>query len=118
MCRSAAQVDEMKFKNGIEEQLLVYKITRDAAGDGNGSAATERTKSRTGTHNSKKDLIWKNQIFGEEWDDYTELAHLVPASPFNANTYWFVTDFLFGYEEKEREWAVRSKLIHGTQKIW
>ena len=115
VCRDAAQAKEMKFRNGTKNKLLAaYEITlKHAASSKNGDAAMADGQSRSSSHRLKKDLIWKNGIFGEI-SSHQEIAHLVPASVNDANTYWFVTDFLFGYIKK-RAWEVRSKLLHGTQ---
>ena len=43
----------------------------------------------------------------------SEIAHLVPAAANPANSYWFVTDFLFGIDD-HREWNETACLIHGS----
>jgi len=45
------------------------------------------------------------------------VAHLVPASFANANSYWFLTDFLFGTDirkSRTRVWNETSRLMHGS----
>ena len=68
-------------------------------------------QSRNSTHGANTFQIWKNSAVGAE--PAGEIAHLVPASVQAANSYWFVTDFLFGMDEK-RTWKETECLLHGT----
>mmetsp|Transcript_13340 Transcript_13340/g.36788 ORF Transcript_13340/g.36788 Transcript_13340/m.36788 type:complete len:114 (-) Transcript_13340:799-1140(-) len=54
-------------------------------------------------------------MFGQSHNRSTEIAHLVPAGKMATHSYWFVTDFLFGIDEK-RSWDETTRLLHGSKK--
>eukprot|EP00531_Pseudo-nitzschia_arenysensis_P003973 CAMPEP_0116150292 /NCGR_PEP_ID=MMETSP0329-20121206/19462_1 /TAXON_ID=697910 /ORGANISM="Pseudo-nitzschia arenysensis, Strain B593" /LENGTH=486 /DNA_ID=CAMNT_0003646781 /DNA_START=162 /DNA_END=1622 /DNA_ORIENTATION=- len=120
VCRGEDHANTCSFKNGkedgIQQMLETYRITLEKANEANDSdakAAYANAQSRSGSHSTKMDSIWQKGIFGETGYSKGDIAHLVPASSQNANTYWFVADFLFGYNEK-RSWEKKKRLIHGT----
>jgi hypothetical protein len=61
--------------------------------------------------------LWPRNIFGErKFGD--EIAHLVPASPRDADTWWFVVPWLFGgwhgpTDSRWKSWTGIKKAIHG-----
>jgi len=123
VCRSGSQLATKRlFRNGTKEMLPAYSLTLDHAKDSEAPEASEAPDagaatrlSRTSSHLSKKDTIWLHSIFKKEGPLNGDIAHLVPASKEHADTYWFVTHFLFGYEAN-RSWGEIRRLIHGTNK--
>jgi uncharacterized protein YjhX (UPF0386 family) len=81
-------------------------------------AAMGDNQSRLSAHSQNRDLIWKNSVV--EADPCGEISHLVPASVDITNSYWFVTDFLFGIDTTEsgspqgRSWEEICRLLHGS----
>ena len=123
VCRSGSQLATKRlFRSDTKERVPAYSLTLDHAKDSEASDAGTATRlsqtssqSRTSSHLSKKDKIWLQSIFGSESEQRGDIAHLVPAAKEHAQTYWFVTHFLFGYEEN-RSWGEIRRLIHGTNK--
>jgi hypothetical protein len=89
-----------------------YRLTFAAAAAAPSAiqAAVLPGQSRTSISTENARAIWEENVTGSASG---EIAHLVPSSPGHANTYFFVTDFLFGYDEN-RTWATQERLIHGT----
>ena len=92
------------------KQQDVYQITYSAAKTA-GGPATNDGQSRQSSHAQNRYQIWKKAAVGA--DPAGDIAHLVPASVNGAHSYWFVTDFLFGFDES-RKWKETQCLLHGT----
>ena len=88
-----------------------YKVTFKAATSKQNSPATENGQSRNSTHAGKRFEIWKKAAVGSA--PAGDIAHLVPASPTKAESYWFVTELLFGID-KNRDYMEISRLINGS----
>jgi len=114
-CRDA-NVDQ-RIVNVID----AYNVTLANAQNFDCLAASDLSKSKTSNHGTKRNLIWKTSVLGADIDGH-DIAHLVPASSGNADSYWFVADFLFGCYGEGRHDAKTSeirfnlirRLIHGT----
>ena len=76
------------------------------------SAATADGQSRRSLDTDARASIWPCSVTRQTLSG--EIAHLVPASKEHADTYFFVADFLFGYEEQRDEKSL-WRLIHGSR---
>jgi len=131
-CRGLSSDDDAdrSFRTGNEHRRQYfdyYKHTKQKAASANSAGAADDVdqsrRSYSDSNNStsalekkakKIDRIWPKGIFGQK-SLGGHIAHLIPASPDKANTFWFITDFLFGYNETHRtDWETRKKLIHGV----
>mmetsp|Transcript_7948 Transcript_7948/g.19780 ORF Transcript_7948/g.19780 Transcript_7948/m.19780 type:complete len:123 (+) Transcript_7948:694-1062(+) len=95
----------------------VYKITYDAVcaetRKRSGDKTTRRADRVSTTIQNETCSFWPTDVFGQKGRLHMRIAHLVPASPKSACSYWFVADFLFG-ADSNREWIETSRLIHGS----
>ena len=89
----------------------LYQLTFDAARNENNSPATNDGQSRNSTHFHNRGSIWKKSVVASS--NAGAIAHLVPAAVDAANSYWFVTEFLFG-ADATRSWSEVRRLIHGS----
>ena len=89
----------------------LYQLTFVAARNENNSPATNDRQSRNSTHNKNREQIWKKSVVASS--NAGTIAHLVPAAVEAANSYWFVTEFLFGVDAN-RSWSEVRRLIHGS----
>ena len=110
LCRTNGTTDQ-NFRNG-EIPVKAYKQTADNAKETN-DAADGQNSVTSSLHSSKKNLIWPTGLFAEA-GNAGQIAHLVPASPDKANTHWFVTNFLFGFD-RDRSWTTMKQLLHGAK---
>ena len=99
-CRTASNTGTVSANNP-------YKETLDNAAGGD----ARDNESRTTFDVPKRDAVWATSVFGPE--RVGAIAHLVPKSPQHAESYWFVTDFLYG-ASRNRDWATRRRMIHGV----
>lgn len=108
------QQNKFSCRTGIDAKQTkdLYQLTYDAMkGNPRASAAIADGQSRVSIGSAIRYKIWKNAAVGAAHSG--DIAHLVPAAVKLANSYWFVTDFLFGIDKK-RTWKERTCLIHGT----
>jgi predicted transcriptional regulator len=93
----------------------VYQATVAAARKEENIPADDlASRSRSSMSRQTTNSIWPCTVFDPN-SRVGEIAHLVPASVPHANSYWFVTDFLFGLDPPERSWDERRCLIHGSK---
>jgi len=102
-------------RTGVASNPVIdaYYDTLIASNNPNNSPAITDGQSRNSTHGNNRDAIWEKSVIGLA--PAVDIAHLVPASEKNADSYWFVTDFLFGFDK--RDWKTISRLIHGSNGI-
>jgi len=102
----------------------IYKITLDAAEEHSEDASTQ-TRTSTSKYPNFNKRVWPITVFGGEGASCDEIAHLVPLSRKNAESCWFVAEFLFGcsdadagvnVDEKQQQWAKIQRLLHGSKK--
>ena len=116
---------EMKCKTGntagttgVTGTNDVYKITLDAAERDNADVVS--SKSKTTFQTNVRNTIWPTMVFGDKAKDSDEVAHLVPRSNKNAESYWFVAEFLFGCSDVDvdvdaEQWKKIQRLLHGSK---
>jgi len=118
--RKTEDAFECRAKNGTND---VYKITREAAecseyGDAS-ICEDASSKSRTTNHTDSKTTIWPKMVFGDRTLTPDNVAHLVPVSNKNAESCWFVAEFLFGYLDvdinDDGQWKKIKRLLHGSK---
>eukprot|EP00934_Nitzschia_sp_Nitz4_P000299 Nitzschia sp. Nitz4//scaffold151_size53849//9541//11082//NITZ4_006714-RA/size53849-processed-gene-0.39-mRNA-1//1//CDS//3329537117//299//frame0 len=111
VCRPMGSTGQ-QFRSGSESGELVkeYDEILEAATSSLKPADSD-AQSATSMDDCKKYRIWKTGL----WNSccYGAMGHLVPAKVKIANTFWFVTDFLFGYDPS-RTWESRLRLLHGV----
>ena len=95
-----------------------YMITLEAAEDSNNDSVDAHNGSSS--QNSKKKDIWPKLVFGGDPLNTAQIAHLVPHSRDNAESYWFVAEFLFGCSDvnadvNDQQWQKIKRLLHGAQ---
>jgi hypothetical protein len=101
-------------RNGNVNLHDVYQATVAAARkEENIPADDPASRSRSSMSRQTTNSIWPCTVFDPNSQE-KEIAHLVPASVRHANSYWFVTDFLFGFDP-DRSWKERRCLIHGSK---
>ena len=102
----------------------IYKITLDAAEEHSEDASTQ-TRTSTSKYPNFNKRVWPITVFGGEGASCDEIAHLVPLSRKNAESCWFVAEFLFGcsdadagvnVDEQQQQWAKIQRLLHGSKK--
>jgi hypothetical protein len=104
-----------KEENGktVGTVIDAYKTTYKAAKVKKNNPTDKNGQSRSSNHSTNKTKIWKTPVVGP-LDENVQIAHLVPAAVDHANSYWFVTDFLFGMG-KERTWKEVLRILHGSK---
>jgi hypothetical protein len=92
-----------------------YTVTTHCANEATSIAADDRTSTRSGVD---RDAIWPNDIFGFK-ASAAQVAHLVPAAPDDASTFWSVAICIFGLDpdplEPPTPMLTVQKLIHGSK---
>ena len=110
------QEHQILCRRGAGKTSKPYQATLKFSGEALDPAI--KPDQSTSNFSKKKKEIWKKAAVGS--DPAGEIAHLVPSSVANANSYWFVTEFLFGIKKKangmpqERDWDEIRRLIHGS----
>lgn len=99
-CRTATE------NGGAVQVYNPYETTYNHADSGSARIGGSRT-----TYNKvKRNAIWPTSVFGPKKSG--EIAHLVPHAPKAAESYWFVTDFLYGCNDLD--WDTRQRMLHGV----
>jgi len=111
--------DSIKF---VQADLDPYAATMEFAEDETFVETASKGSSRTSHSNDdSKRLLWPVNIFGKKASILDHIAHLVPAGPTHADTWWFVVPWLFGGWFKPdnpiwTSWTVQRKAIHGARR--
>jgi hypothetical protein len=99
-------------QNGQRTTIDPYNATAASLRDCNFHPKPEI--SRTSHSNSRtKQVIWPQNIL--DTSNNGEIAHLLPAGPQDASTWWFIATWLFGGGDRRamNSWNARMKAIHG-----
>lgn len=111
--RQSARYERKHFDALFRDHCLDEDVvTLAAAIDDNNIAADESSSSRSSKRSKNKEIVWPTDIFGNEILT-AEMAHLIPASDRNSDTYDEVAAWVVGYKEQNDD--VRMKLIHGSR---
>jgi hypothetical protein len=95
-----------------------YGATADCLSKKEYSAKSVGTAARSSLSSAHSRELWPLTIFGKK-DFGAQIAHLMPAGPTHADTWWFVVPLLLGgwyppTNEIWESWPVLQKAIHGA----
>lgn len=96
------------------EPFKPYRLTEDNLDETSKDPADDAGRSRTSHADTNAKInLWPKDIF--LWSAGADIAHLVPASVYDANRWWFVADLLFSRERRHWTREARLKAIHGAK---